>query len=112
MENSSLWDEWVEEALSKLEALKVLRSLRPIYLSPNDRHRRVRNPGHIGEDYEVFDEMQHWDRNAVQISISDSTFQRWLHDVPSSGTLSLCLSVYVCVKILMWFSLLGSTYRQ
>lgn len=85
MENSSLWDKWVEEALSKLEALKVLRSLRPIYLSPNDRHRRVRNPGHIGEDYEVFDEMQHWDRNAVQISISDSTFQRWLHDVPSSG---------------------------
>ncbi|KDO49964.1 hypothetical protein CISIN_1g0199312mg, partial [Citrus sinensis] len=85
MENSSLWDKWVEEALSKLEALKVLRSLRPIYLSPNDRHHRVRNPGHVGEDYEVFDEMQHWDRNAVQISISDSTFQRWLHDVPSSG---------------------------
>ncbi|KAJ0099173.1 hypothetical protein Patl1_20734 [Pistacia atlantica] len=29
--------------------------------------------------------MQPWDRSAVEISISDSTFHRWLHDIPSSG---------------------------
>lgn len=106
MESRSLWDKWVEEALSKLEALKVLRSLRPIYISSNEHHHRMQNSEHVGEDYEVFDEMRHWDRNAVQILISDSTLQRWLHDIPSSGTLSLC------VRILMWYSLLGSTNRQ
>ncbi|KAL5744243.1 hypothetical protein ACOSQ2_027359 [Xanthoceras sorbifolium] len=80
MEEKSLWDQWVEEALSKLESLKLLRSLRPIYVSSNDNQSQL-----LGEDYEVFDEMQPWDRSSVEVSMSQTTFHRWLHDIPSSG---------------------------
>lgn len=87
------WDNWVAAALSKLETLKVLRSLRPIYVSSHELQKE--NPRPVEErddDYEVFDKMQPRDRSAVEIAISDSTFHRWLHDIPSSGTfLSFCL---------------------
>ncbi|XVF49395.1 hypothetical protein PTKIN_Ptkin04bG0008300 [Pterospermum kingtungense] len=81
MAESSLWDKWVEEALSKLESLKLLRSLRPLYLSNN-----VGTVGISSEDeYEVFDEMQQWDRSSVLVSISESTYRKWLLEIPSSG---------------------------
>ncbi|KAK0598627.1 hypothetical protein LWI29_036462 [Acer saccharum] len=76
----SLWDDWVEEALSKLQSLKLLRSLRPIYVSTNEQQLQL-----LGEEYEVFDEMQQWDRSSVEVSISQTTFHRWLHEIPSSG---------------------------
>ncbi|KAJ0043834.1 hypothetical protein Pint_17171 [Pistacia integerrima] len=80
------WDHWVEAALSKLQTLKVLRSLRPIYVSSNELQKEKSPPiEERDDDYEVFDQMQPWDRSAVEISISDSTFHRWLHDIPSSG---------------------------
>ncbi|KAJ4721915.1 8-amino-7-oxononanoate synthase [Melia azedarach] len=88
MENS-FWNKWVEKALSKLETLKVLRSLRPIYVSSNEQMQQQQTEP-IDGYYEVFDEMQPWDRSSVEISISDSTFQRWLHEIPSSGDEIVC----------------------
>ncbi|OMO94854.1 Aminotransferase, class I/classII [Corchorus capsularis] len=84
MEVSSLWNEWVEEALSKLESLKLLRALRPLYLSNLQQqagNERISNDG----DYEVFDEMQPWDRSSVEVSVSQSTYNQWLLDIPSTG---------------------------
>eukprot|EP00258_Populus_trichocarpa_P045652 XP_024461671.1 8-amino-7-oxononanoate synthase isoform X2 [Populus trichocarpa] len=82
MENDSSygdsWDSWVDEALAKLHSLKLLRSLRPINLSPQP-HKNCE------DDYQVFDEMQPWDRSSVEISISEPTFHKWLLDIPSSG---------------------------
>ncbi|KAF2289224.1 hypothetical protein GH714_030003 [Hevea brasiliensis] len=86
MEKSS-WDYWVQEALAKLESLKLLRSLRPIYLSKESNpSRKVA----LGVNYEVFDEMQPWDRSSVEVSISESTFQKWLLEIPSSGDEIVC----------------------
>ncbi|KAF2314701.1 hypothetical protein GH714_030089 [Hevea brasiliensis] len=86
MEKSS-WDYWVQEALAKLESLKLLRSLRPIYLSKESNpSRKVA----LGVNYEVFDEMQPWDRSSVEVSISESTFQKWLLEIPSSGDDIVC----------------------
>ncbi|GLT40244.1 hypothetical protein SLA2020_143940 [Shorea laevis] len=76
------WDKWVEEALSKLESLKLLRSLRPICL-PNQQRQQNTEPNE--EDYEVFDGLQPWDRSSVEVSISKRTFHKWLHDIPSTG---------------------------
>ncbi|XP_012080103.1 8-amino-7-oxononanoate synthase [Jatropha curcas] len=85
-----LWDYWVEEALVKLESLKVLRSLRPIYLSKEPQPRNENSLELEGDDYEAFDEMQPWDRFSVEVSISDSTFQEWLLEIPSSGDEIAC----------------------
>ncbi|XP_015577599.2 8-amino-7-oxononanoate synthase isoform X2 [Ricinus communis] len=79
------WDYWVEEALERLESLKLLRSLRPIYLSRETYSPKSEPLEVAGDDYEVFDEMQPWDRSSVEVSISDSTFHKWLLETPSSG---------------------------
>ncbi|GMJ13662.1 biotin F, biotin 4 [Hibiscus trionum] len=84
MEASSLWDKWVGEALSKLQSSKLLRSLRPLYLS--NQQQEITNAGISSEeDYEVFDGMQQWDRSSVKVSISESTYRKWLLEIPSSG---------------------------
>ncbi|KAK8686407.1 hypothetical protein V6N13_125432 [Hibiscus sabdariffa] len=84
MEASNLWDKWVGEALSKLESLKLLRSLRPLY--PSHEEQEMADAGiSIEEEYEVFDEMQAWDRSSVKVSISESTYRKWLLEIPSSG---------------------------
>ncbi|KAJ6308347.1 hypothetical protein OIU76_018013 [Salix suchowensis] len=77
------WDSWVEEALAKLHSSKLLRSLRPINLFPQP-HKNSE------DDYQVFDEMQPWDRSSVEISISEPTFHKWLLDIPSSGDEDIC----------------------
>ncbi|KAM7266569.1 hypothetical protein ACFE04_004466 [Oxalis oulophora] len=74
-----LWDQWVEAAISRLESLKLLRSLRPIHVTKEEED---------DDDYQVFDEMQPFDRTSVEISISQSTFLTWLHEndhVPTSS---------------------------
>ncbi|KAI4320081.1 hypothetical protein MLD38_033597 [Melastoma candidum] len=71
----SCWDSWVEDSLSKLESLKLLRSLRPIHLQP---------PPH-SDHLEFFDRLMPWDRSSVDISVSLPTFRNWLLDIPSSG---------------------------
>ncbi|XP_023766321.1 8-amino-7-oxononanoate synthase [Lactuca sativa] len=80
MEMSS-WDEWVELALSKLESMKVLRSLRPIHYSSYPFEIKPK----IDHAFKVFDDIRQWDRASVEIEIAESTFNRWLLDVPSSG---------------------------
>lgn len=86
MEVSNLWDKWVGEALSKLDSLKLLRSLRPLYLSKEQQE--MNNTGVSGEEeYEVFDKMQPWDRSSVNVSISEPTYRKWLLEIPSSGIL-------------------------
>lgn len=81
--NASPWDFWVENAISILHSLKVLRSLRPILLAPIEPSSS--NPNQ--EFLQVFDGPRKWDRASVEVHISESTFQKWLHDVPSSGNL-------------------------
>ncbi|XP_065848406.1 8-amino-7-oxononanoate synthase-like [Euphorbia lathyris] len=106
MEKNS-WDFWVDEALSKLQSLKLLASLRPIYLSKEPNYLPKHN---TSDDYEVFDEMQHWDRSSVHVSMSDSTFQKWLLDIPSSGNEIVCrggirdLNVEQSKKLLLFSS--------
>lgn len=73
------WENWVEEALTKLESLKVLRSLRPIHLS-NHQSGPIESNSH-----QVFDGPNKWDRAVVEVNISEATFKKWLHDIPSSG---------------------------
>ncbi|CAA2997767.1 8-amino-7-oxononanoate synthase [Olea europaea subsp. europaea] len=80
MEANSGWDSWVEEALSKLESLKILRSLRPIYL-PNSQL----NSSNSCENFEFFSGPHKWDRSSVEVIVSEATFQKWLHDIPSLG---------------------------
>ncbi|KAL6968677.1 8-amino-7-oxononanoate synthase, partial [Sarracenia purpurea var. burkii] len=61
----SLWDHLVKEALSKLESLKLLRSLRPIHL-PSDEEPKsieiVQNNALNSDEFVVFDELQQWNR--------------------------------------------------
>lgn len=92
MEETFSWDIWVEEALSKLEALKLMRSLRPIHLPNVVTDRCSFNSGSIADsslnldrDFQFFDGPQKWDRASVEVNISEATFLKWLHDVPSAG---------------------------
>ncbi|KAK3033266.1 hypothetical protein RJ639_033146 [Escallonia herrerae] len=85
MELSS-WDMWVEQALSRLESLKVIRSLRPIHLSTPNNSKNSLN----SDALEVFDGLRHWDRASVEVEIADSTYQRWVQDIPSSGDDLVC----------------------
>ncbi|KAG5033475.1 hypothetical protein JHK82_017035 [Glycine max] len=83
---SACWDNWVGEALETLYSLKVLRSLRPICL----RSSQPREFGADDDAFQVFDEMQHWDRSSVEVEIAETTFSRWMHDTPSSGDEIVC----------------------
>ncbi|XP_075649279.1 8-amino-7-oxononanoate synthase-like [Castanea sativa] len=100
METMNLWDNLVEEALVKLENLKLLRSLRPIHL-PNDQQSKpienealsssISDHEEAGKDvFQVYDEMQQWDRSAVEVQIAEETFQRWVSDIPSTGDEAVC----------------------
>ncbi|QCD95451.1 8-amino-7-oxononanoate synthase isoform X2 [Vigna unguiculata] len=82
---SEWWDSWVEEALTTLHSLKVLRSLRPICLRSSSLQFGLRDAA-----FQVFDEMQHWDRSSVEVEIAESTFSRWMHDTPSAGDEIVC----------------------
>uniref|UniRef100_A0A5B7BPT3 Aminotransferase class I/classII large domain-containing protein n=1 Tax=Davidia involucrata TaxID=16924 RepID=A0A5B7BPT3_DAVIN len=87
------WDYWVEQALSRLELLKLRRSLRPIYLSSNEEPKYTgiasENASNF-DDFEVFDGLRQWDRASVEVEISETTFQRWVRDIPSSGDDAVC----------------------
>ncbi|KAM0970957.1 hypothetical protein ACFX15_018366 [Malus domestica] len=76
------WDQWVEEALHKLDRLQLLRSLRPIYLHNGPTQEAQKS---AEDEFNVFDEMQTWDRSSVEVHIPEPTFEKWLHDIPSSG---------------------------
>ncbi|KAL6005056.1 hypothetical protein ACLOJK_005617, partial [Asimina triloba] len=86
----SCWDFWVEQALWRLDSLKVLRSLRPISLSsigggPFD----VEESSSRGQ-LQTFDGLRPHDRASVEIEIEESTFKKWVGDVPSPGDDTAC----------------------
>ncbi|EPS62699.1 hypothetical protein M569_12090, partial [Genlisea aurea] len=81
-------EEWVKEAISKLHSLKLLRSLRPIQLTSANCDAFQSSLSPRREDL-IFDGPRKWDRDSVQVNVSESTFQKWLHDSPSSGSISL-----------------------
>jgi len=88
---SAWWQKWVEEALTTLDSLRVLQSLRPICLQ------RGVDDDDAFEAFEVFDVMQQWDRSSVQVQIHETTFRKWMHDTPSSGKLSFCTNFFCCM---------------
>ncbi|XP_077237922.1 biotin F [Tasmannia lanceolata] len=77
------WDYWVDEALARLHSLKVLRSLRPISLSAN-KSKPIEEMSNAN-DFETFDGLRSWDRSSVEVEIDESTFQKWVDDIPSPG---------------------------
>ncbi|CAH9121619.1 unnamed protein product [Cuscuta epithymum] len=100
---TSSWDLWVEQALSVLDSLKLLRSLRPL-LPSNATLPGTQESGHSsttlfsGDDFEVFDGLRLSDRASVEVIISETTFQKWLQDAPSSGDDPECTNVRADVK--------------
>ncbi|XP_074285568.1 8-amino-7-oxononanoate synthase isoform X2 [Silene latifolia] len=74
------WDECVEASLTKLDSLKLLRSLRPINATNSSEFPT------FDHAYQSFDGLRQWDRTSVQVQISGSTFRDWLNDIPSCGS--------------------------
>jgi hypothetical protein len=105
---SAWWDKWVEEALTSLDSLKVLRSLRPICLR-NQKLSSFHLQLRVDDDaFEVFDEMHQWDRSSVQVEIGETTFRKWMHDTPSSGKnypFATLLHVKIMLAVLTLFKL-------
>ncbi|KAJ7949499.1 8-amino-7-oxononanoate synthase [Quillaja saponaria] len=103
MELMSTWDHWVQEGLTRLQSLKLLRSLRPIYLRKEKQPIPIKNETQYisnseeeeedEEFFKAFDEMQPWDRSSVELEISESTFQKWVQDIPSSGDEIVCNAI-------------------
>ncbi|XP_062150692.1 8-amino-7-oxononanoate synthase [Alnus glutinosa] len=95
METMSLWDNLVEEALAKLQSLKLLRSLRPIHLLSDQPPKAIENETQNSsksdqeekgnEVFQVFDKMQPWDRSSVEVQMAEETFQTWIRYLPSTG---------------------------
>lgn len=79
-----MWDYWVEEALLKLDSLKLTRSLRPVQFSNAESGQL------LPEEFQVFDGLRQWDRASVEVDISDATFRKWVLDIPSSGNSLFC----------------------
>ena len=106
----SMWDAYVEQALEQLGLLQLLRSLRPITpslekLNPVDDEAPI-EAKEDGE-FKVFDEMQPWDRASVEVEIAESTVQKWLLDIPSSGMLPcFCDARMGCILLECRFSCL------
>lgn len=95
----NLWDSLVEEALAKLESLKLVRHLRPIHL-PNDQQPKpienepqsnsISDQEEAGEEvFQMFDEMQQWERSSVEVHIAEETFQSWVREISTTGKLLL-----------------------
>ncbi|KAE9465022.1 hypothetical protein C3L33_03071, partial [Rhododendron williamsianum] len=70
-----LWDHCVEEELSKLESLKLIKSLKPIHLPRDERRRFVEMEqefGLISYEFEVFDGLQEqWERASVEVEMAE-----------------------------------------
>ncbi|CAN0902322.1 hypothetical protein LINGRAHAP2_LOCUS21925 [Linum grandiflorum] len=96
--HDSSWDEWLDEAISKLESTKLLRSLRPITLNKQQPPCSSSSP--LGHAYKVFDEMQQWDRSSVEVSVSDSTFHSWLRNAASVGEFVNTWALYLVVCVI------------
>ncbi|KAJ4775897.1 8-amino-7-oxononanoate synthase [Rhynchospora pubera] len=74
----SQWDSWVDRALSQLASKRLLRSTRPISLSPTPDL-------DLDLDVQTFDRPGPWDRSSVQVALDGPTFRQWLSDLPSES---------------------------
>lgn len=81
---SCCWDIWVEEAVAKLQSLKLLFSLRTLIPKPTSSTAALTQQT---DDLDVFDEVQPRDRLSVEIDIAETTVGDWLLNIPSPGTL-------------------------
>ncbi|VFQ99577.1 unnamed protein product [Cuscuta campestris] len=92
------WDSWVAQAISKLDSLKLLRSLRPIIPSdatqPGAQEKAISSTSFSGNDFQVFDGLRPWDRASIEVMISEPTLQKWLQDAPSTGDEAECEKVW------------------
>ncbi|KAL4595570.1 hypothetical protein ACB092_12G101600 [Castanea dentata] len=99
METMNLWDSFVEEALAKLESLKLVRHLRPIHLPSDQQPKPIENEPQsnsisdqeeAGEEvFQMFDEMQQWERSSVEVHIAEETFQSWVSEISTTDYLGL-----------------------
>nr|XP_023877043.1 8-amino-7-oxononanoate synthase-like [Quercus suber]POE80383.1 8-amino-7-oxononanoate synthase [Quercus suber] len=95
METMNLWDILVEEALAKLESLKLVRHLRPIHLPSDQQPKPIENEPQSNsmsdqeeagkEVFQMFDEMQQWERSSVEVHIAEETFQSWVCEISTTG---------------------------
>ncbi|XP_050252963.1 8-amino-7-oxononanoate synthase-like [Quercus robur] len=95
METMNLWDSLVEEALAKLESLKLVRHLRPIHLPSDQQPKPIENEPQSNsisdqeeagkEVFQMFDEMQQWERSSVEVHIAEETFQSWVCEISTTG---------------------------
>lgn len=75
----ALWDQWVEAALVKLASKNLLRSTRPISLTPAAAL-------HLAADeVETFDGPRQWDRSSVEVEMDERAFREWLSELPDPG---------------------------
>ena len=110
METMNLWDSLVEEALAKLESLKLVRHLRPIHLPSDQQPKPIENEPQSNsisdqeeagkEVFQMFDEMQQWERSSVEVHIAEETFQSWVREISTTGKLlffsSLQMPIFIC----------------
>lgn len=95
----NLWDSLIEEALAKLESLKLVRHLRPIHLPSDQQPKHIENEPQsnsisdqeeaVKEFFQMFDEMQQWERSSVEVHIAEKTFQSWVCEISTTGKLLL-----------------------
>ncbi|CAN6477973.1 unnamed protein product [Victoria cruziana] len=84
----SCWDSWVEEAVRRLDSRKVVRSVRPVFVSSQEAS--LPTIGFVfesvgGRELETFDGPGIWDRSAVEVAMSEPTFEKWMQDSSSLG---------------------------
>ncbi|XXG75821.1 hypothetical protein AAC387_Pa08g0311 [Persea americana] len=89
------WDFWVDQSLEKLNSMKVLRSLRPISIPPkeslpiNETNSNTHTAAE-SDEFETFDGLRSWDRTSVEVEITESTFRKWVNEIPSDGDDTSC----------------------
>ncbi|KAK9045688.1 hypothetical protein V6N11_051597 [Hibiscus sabdariffa] len=75
----SSWDLWIEEAVAKLESIRLFTPLRPMRV-PTLKHQddEEAQPKFDDDQYQTFHGIQPWDRLSVQVSIPHAFYQRLL----------------------------------
>ncbi|KAK8560259.1 hypothetical protein V6N13_061136 [Hibiscus sabdariffa] len=81
----SSWDLWIEEAVAKLESIRLFTPLRPMRVPTLKHHQENQDDDHEeaqrkfdDDQFETFHGIQPWDRLSVQVSIPHAFYQRLL----------------------------------
>ncbi|CAL9060958.1 unnamed protein product [Musa banksii] len=92
----ALWDQWVEAALVKLASKNLLRSTRPISLTP------AAALHFAADEVETFDGPRQWDRSSVEVEMDERAFREWLSELPDPGGESIAKDENVSRKLLLF----------